>query len=76
MYLGSNSFRWSRLNSNALDVNGVTQITSNEISTLSGNTDLKLEANGIGRIRAATNSVQIDNNLDITNNLTINGATS
>lgn len=76
LYLGSNSFRWSRLNSNALDVNGVTQITSNEISTLSGNTDLKLEADGAGRIRAATNSVQIDNNLDITNNLTINGATS
>lgn len=76
LYLGSNSFRWSRLNSNVLDVNGVTQITSNEISTLSGNTDLKLQANGIGRIRAATNSVQIDNNLDITNNLTVNRATS
>ena len=76
LYLGSNSFRWSRLNSNALDVNGVTQITSNEISTLSGNTDLKLEANGTGRIRAATNNVQIDNNLDITQNLTVNGATS
>lgn len=76
LYLGSDSFRWSRLNSNVLDVNGVTQITSNEISTLSGNTDLKLQANGIGRIRAATNSVQIDNNLDITNNLTVNRATS
>ena len=76
LYLGSNSFRWSRLNSNVLDVNGVTQITSNEISTLSGNTDLKLEANGLGRIHAATNSVQIDNNLDITQNLTVNRATS
>ena len=76
LYLGSTSFRWSRLNSNVLDVNGVTQITSNEISTLSGNTDLKLEANGTGRIRAATNNVQIDNNLDITNNLTVNRATS
>lgn len=76
LYLGSTSFRWSRLNSNVLDVNGVTQITSNEISTLSGNTDLKLEANGTGRIRAATNNVQIDNNLDITQNLTVNGATS
>jgi hypothetical protein len=76
LYLGSNSFRWSRLNSNILDVNGVTKITSNEISTLSGNTDLKLQANGIGRIRAATNNVQIDNNLDIINTLTINRATS
>ena len=76
LYLGSTSFRWSRLNSNVLDVNGVTQITSNEISTLSGNTDLKLEANGTGRIRAATNNVRIDNNLDITQNLTVNGITS
>ena len=76
LYLGSDSFRWSRLNSNVLDVNGVTQITSNKISTLSGNTDLKLQANNTGRIHAATNNVQIDNDLTIIGTTTVNGATS
>ena len=76
LYLGSSSFRWATLNSNLLDVNGVTQVTSNRVSTLSGDTNLVLRANGSGLIRAATNSVQVDNSLEVVTNLTVNGITS
>jgi len=76
LYLGSDTKRWNTLFNTLLDVDGVTQISSNTITTLTTNTDLKFIAAGNGTIRIPSNNIKIDNNLTITNNLTINGTSS
>ena len=76
LYLGSDSKRWNTLFNTLLDVDGVTQISSNTITTLTTDTDLRFIAAGSGIIRVTNNSVKIDNNLTVTNNLTVNGISS
>lgn len=53
-----------------VNVDNVTQITNNTISTLTSNTDLTLQAAGTGKIQVTTTDVEI------TNDLTVNTASS
>lgn len=74
--LGSDSKRWNTLYSTLLDIDGVTQIYNNEISTLTTDTDLTFVAAGTGIIRVEFDDVEIDQSLTIDKILTVNGATS
>jgi hypothetical protein len=73
LYLGSDTKRWNTLYNTLLDVDGVVQVSSNTITTLTTDTDLKFIAAGSGIVHVTTSSVKIDNNLTVTNDLTING---
>jgi hypothetical protein len=59
-----------------LDVDAVIDITNNEITTLTSNTDLQFEADGTGIIHVTSTDVQINNNLTINADLTVNGDTA
>lgn len=72
--LGTDSKRWNTLYSTLLDIDGVTQITSNTISTLTTDTDLIISAAGTGIVKVTNTDVTVSNNL-FANSLTINGAT-
>lgn len=61
--LGTDSKRWNKLFVKLINVDNVTEITNNTISTLTTDTDLKFAAAGTGEIHVATTNVQIDNNL-------------
>jgi hypothetical protein len=67
--LGTSTERWSTLYSTTL-VNADIQISTNVITTTNSNLDLTLQANGTGRIYVPSN------NVEITNNLTVNGTTN
>lgn len=76
-YLGSLSKRWNTMYSNLFNIDGITEITSNEITTKTTNTDLEFLANGIGKIKFPSNNLQIDNNLTVDNQFTVSsGITS
>ena len=66
--LGTPTERWSTLYSTTL-INASIQISTNVITTTDSNLDLTLQANGTGRIYVPSN------NVEITNNLTVNGTT-
>jgi hypothetical protein len=76
LYLGSDTNRWNTLFNTLLDVDGITQISSNTITTLTTDTDLRFIAAGSGIVRVTTSSVRVDNDLTVTNNLTVNGISS
>jgi hypothetical protein len=67
--LGTSTERWSTLYSTTL-VNADIQISTNVITTTNSDLDLTLQANGTGRIYVPSN------NVEITNNLTVNGTTN
>lgn len=67
--LGTSTERWSTLYSTTL-VNASIQISTNVITTTGSGLDLTLQANGTGRIYIPSN------NVEITNNLTVNGTTN
>lgn len=67
--LGTVSQQWLNLYSSQINIADV-QINTNVISTTAVDTDLTLQANGLGRIYISTNDVQIDQNL------TVNGLTT
>ncbi len=76
-YLGSSSKRWITLYSNLFNIDGITEITSNEITTKSSNIDLEFTANGSGEILFSSNNLQIDNDLTVDNQFTVSlGTTS
>ena len=74
--LGTDSKRWNTLYATLLNVDNVTQITSNTISTLTTNTSLVLSAAGTGQVQVTNTDVTIANNLTVGNTLTVNGASS
>lgn len=51
-------------------------ITDNVLSTTVTNSDAKFSANGLGIVNVKTTDVQIDQNLTVGNNVTVNGDTS
>jgi hypothetical protein len=73
--LGTSDYRWNDAFVKLINVDGVTQLTNNTISTLTANTDLRLVASGTGKIQISTTDVQINNSATIANNLTITGDT-
>ncbi len=70
-YLGSTLKRWNTVYSNLLNVDGITEINLNEITTKTTDTDLELVSNGIGEIYFPSNDLEIDNSLFVVNNLTV-----
>ena len=70
--LGTDPKRWNTLYATLLNVDNVTQITSNTISTLT-NTNLVLSAAGTGQVQVTNTDVTIANNLTVGNTLTVNG---
>jgi len=74
--LGTDSKRWNTLYATLLDIDGVTQITTNTISTLTTDTDLILSAAGTGIVKITNTNVEIADNLTIGGALTVNGDTS
>jgi hypothetical protein len=59
-----------------VDVDGVTQIYNNTISTLTTNTDIRLVASGTGKIVVKTTDVQVNNSLTTIGGITVNGLTT
>jgi hypothetical protein len=59
-----------------INVDGVTQLTNNTISTLTSNTDLQLVAAGTGNLQITSTDVQINQNLTVANTLTVNDTTN
>ena len=74
--LGTSSNTWNTLFATVLDVDAVTQLTNNTVSTLTTNTNLRFVASGSGKIVVATTDVDITNNLVVATNLTANGISS
>jgi hypothetical protein len=71
--LGNTLTKWSTLYSNALTVDNVTKINNNTISTLTTNTNLIFRAVGANKVQVTNTDVQINNNLTVINDLTVNG---
>lgn len=71
--LGTDSNRWNTLFATLLNVDNVTQISSNTISTLTTNTNLILSAAGTGQVQVTNTDVTIANDLTVGNTLTVNG---
>lgn len=67
---------WNDAYLKLVNVDDVTQISSNTITTLTTNTDLRLVAAGTGVISAPSKSVDITNNLQVTGTTTVNGTSS
>ena len=61
--LGTDSKRWNNIFVKLINVDDVTEITNNSITTLTTDTDLRFVAAGLGEIHVATTNVQVDNNL-------------
>lgn len=74
--LGTTDSRWNNALVKLINVDGVIQLASNTISTLTTDTDLRLVAAGTGKIQISTTDVQIANSATVTNDLTINGTSS
>jgi hypothetical protein len=67
---------WGNAYLTSVNIDNVTQIASNTITTLTTDTNLRLVAAGTGVISAPLKSVDITNNLQVTGTTTVNGATS
>ena len=67
---------WNTAFLTTVDVDGVTSITNNTISTLTSGTDLQLQAAGTGKLQITSTDVQLDQNLTIGGTVTINGTTN
>jgi hypothetical protein len=74
--LGTSNDRWKTAFLTSINVDNVTQITNNTISTLSTDTDLKLVAAGTGKIQITTTDVAVSNSISIDGTTTINGDTA
>lgn len=73
---GSDARRWQTLYSTLIDVDGVTQIYNNEITTLVSGTDLTFVAAGSGIVQVASNDVVINQSLTVDGTTVVNGDTS
>ena len=75
-YLGSSLKRWNTLYSTLLNVDGITELTVNEITTKTTNTDLEFTANGTGKIKFPSNNLQVDNDLTVDNQFSVTTGTT
>jgi hypothetical protein len=72
---GSSSKFWNNLYASTL-TDGVIQFNSNSITTTTSNTDLKLIANGTGKVQIYNSSLQLTNNATITGTLNVSSTSS
>lgn len=68
--------RWDVAYLSALNIDAITQIDNNTISTLISDYDLQFSAAGTGKIVVSSTDVQIDNNLTVDDTFTVNGTTA
>lgn len=61
--LGSDALRWKNAFLKLVDVDGVLQITTNTVSILSTDIDLKLDSLGTGIVHVTNTDVQVNNDL-------------
>lgn len=64
-YLGSELKRWDTVYADLLNVDGITEITTNLVTTNTTDTDLELVSNGIAIINVPSNNVEIDDSLTV-----------
>jgi hypothetical protein len=74
--LGTTDKRWLDLYNTLLDVDSVTQISNNTLTTLTGNTNLQLSAAGSGQILVTSSDVSFGQNLTVGGTLTVNSTSS
>jgi len=74
--LGTDTTRWNTLFATLLNVDNVTQLSSNTVSTLTTDTNLVLSAAGTGQVQVTNTDVTIANDLIVGNTLTVNGVSS
>ena len=67
---------WNTAFLKLVNIDGITQLANNTISTLTTDTDLQLIAAGIGKIQVSTTDVQINDNLTVVGTTTIDGTSS
>ena len=68
--------RWDVAYLSGLNIDAITQIDNNTISTLSSNYDLRFTAPGTGRIVVSSTDVQVDNDLTVNGTFTVNGVST
>ena len=72
----TNLVTWRNAFLTTLTVDNVTQITNNTISTLTTDTDLRLQGSNLGKIQVTSTDVNIANDLTIDGTTTINGSST
>lgn len=74
--LGTSDFGWNTAFLKGINVDNVTRITNNTLSTLTTNTDLRLVSAGTGNIQITSTDVAVSNSLTADGTTTIYGDTS
>lgn len=70
---GINPKRWDVAYLSNLNIDAITQLDNNTISTLTNDYDLQFTASGTGRVVVSLTDVQIDNELTVDSIFTVNG---
>jgi hypothetical protein len=68
--------RWDVAYLGSLNIDAITQIDNNTISTLTNDYDLRFTAPGTGKIVVSSTDVQVNNELTVGGTFTVNGTTS
>jgi hypothetical protein len=68
--------RWDVAYLGSLNIDAITQIDNNTISTLTNDYDLRFTAPGTGKIIVSSTDVQVNNELTVGGTFTVNGTTS
>ena len=63
--LGESGKVWNQVYVESAQVDDTTTLTNNQITTITTDTDLILQSNGISEIQVPSNNVEIDNNLTV-----------
>ena len=74
--LGTSDIRWRTAFLTSINIDNVTQITNNTVTTLTADTDLRLIASGTGEIYVPDKNVEITNDLTIDEIVTVLGDTT
>jgi len=68
--------RWDVAYLSRLNIDAITQIDSNTISTLTNDYDLRFVAAGTGKVIVSSTDVQVDNDLTVDGTFTVNGTST
>lgn len=74
--LGTSSKRWRTAFLKLVNIDDIIQLSNNEVTTLTTDTNLRLVAAGTGKVNITTTDVEIANDLTVANTLTVDGDTS
>jgi predicted phosphodiesterase len=74
--LGTSTKRWNTIYTPVLNVDDQLRITNNTVSALALNANLEIDSLGSGIVNVINTDVQVDNNLRVTNDITVLGTTN